>query len=1022
MPEDSPPSDEATKYSLIDLHVKIDMDPVTGKVEGAAFSFMEQMPLCDRWRCDYNPARIEREILEPLRAHIERPPTPENLQAIGNSVSKMLLPPPLLSAIDGKLRQIPLKHERRLRLRITTNDPILSDIPWEFCCASLTSAGSVGSANYLSLEPALHIFRQSGDSVTPASASRPRLSELRVLVVWANPATPAFPMLASARAEARSLIGVLQDSPECRRSVVRELPDATLESLAQAVSDLRPNIVHFVGHGSSSGREPAIVLKSATGHQRVGVSRVSEMLNYPEFRLLCLSACDTAPFAQQATASGKITAAVAMQLPWRDSIAAQFARAFYSALTLSQSAEDALWEGRQAIRGTGADWGNPVLYINAADSEIFDLSPAETPNNLPFRQAHEFVGREATLQDLDATLNQDPRAAVAIVGMPGMGKTLLAIEYGHRRKHLYPGGVYWIRSRNLTEIRESLEEIAEYFGVPEGVSERAKRVIERINSSHARSLLIYDNMLETPPHEWLPDRHHFIATTTDADIVRSLCQLIQLPDLEHDTAVDFLVMRRKGCSPDERNAASAIVSRMGSLPLALALAANHADRLGIGYGAYRELLEQDVVATLTRARKQFMNHTGHTGSLFDTMAISFARLDRNAKRLLQTGTCLATRGIRRDILLRAAGLADKRYEIAVSEAIADITTLSLGTRESDSRFAIHQLIREFVWFRMPSDRRRKCAIDAASALRTGLEIANRTSDWKEVRQDLHHVQAIEERCISETQWESLYSLAIEAGICKREHSDADEAERQFSMAINAANIAYGQDSLQSARAKLHYATIAAVELKQVDLAVTMCEDALSAAVKALPAKSDELADYYNDAGFVIKHCKDPLRALELYDKSMKAATDLSGATFASAVNNRGAAFEALDRYDDAIENYLHAMRLDSRLFGEQHNKVAIRLNNAGRLYCKNGRANQALDMHKRAEKIYIETFGQYHPNVAASCYYLGEAETSLGRYEAALDHYNEAIEIYLRFYDADSWRVVKVREAIEQAKTLSAAS
>jgi hypothetical protein len=65
----------------------------------------------------------------------------------------------------------------------------------------------------------------------------------------------------------------------------------------------------------------------------------------------------------------------------------------------------------------------------------------------------EFVGRHALLWRIASDLHRRERVGttgartpelVQLTGLPGMGKSLLAIEYAHRFSAGYPGGVFWI--------------------------------------------------------------------------------------------------------------------------------------------------------------------------------------------------------------------------------------------------------------------------------------------------------------------------------------------------------------------------------------------------------------------------------------------------------------------------------------------------------------------------------------------------------------------------------------------------
>ncbi|CAH1232954.1 Hypp545 [Branchiostoma lanceolatum] len=80
-------------------------------------------------------------------------------------------------------------------------------------------------------------------------------------------------------------------------------------------------------------------------------------------------------------------------------------------------------------------WLVTVYHTNGMD---------ETPLMVVFpRRMKTFVGREDVFSKIDACLEQNQTCLIK--GLGGVGKTSLAIEYGHRRAGRYPGGVFWVR-------------------------------------------------------------------------------------------------------------------------------------------------------------------------------------------------------------------------------------------------------------------------------------------------------------------------------------------------------------------------------------------------------------------------------------------------------------------------------------------------------------------------------------------------------------------------------------------------
>ena len=288
----------------------------------------------------------------------------------------------------GALMRSPHKSSFVLRLHLAARDPAISGLPWEFaflekCPPLLDRPGHLG------LLPCTHLIRQNGGefSLKPLA-----LEKLRVLVAWANPSDASYPALAFARQEAKTLVSTLTRFHRTSgRLDVRELANAKVGELDSVVDSFRPHILHFIGHGEDGGGEPALILEHGRDHARLGFRQLADILNYPDFRLISLSACRTAAIAQRLTHSG-IPAAIAMQLPWTDTIATQFTQTLFSALIVSAPLDEALAQARQNIRNAGLDWGNPVLYLCGRNTALIEMKPVRPPDNLPFPRNPHFAG------------------------------------------------------------------------------------------------------------------------------------------------------------------------------------------------------------------------------------------------------------------------------------------------------------------------------------------------------------------------------------------------------------------------------------------------------------------------------------------------------------------------------------------------------------------------------------------------------------------------------------------------------
>ncbi|MFC6365014.1 tetratricopeptide repeat protein, partial [Nonomuraea thailandensis] len=232
-------------------------------------------------------------------------------------------------------------------------------------------------------------------------------------------------------------------------------------------------------------------------------------------------------------------------------------------------------------------------------------------NGLPRRPAAAFVGRDTALGDLRRALDDKPGTGVisqAVLGLGGVGKSELALQYAHRHRADYRL-VWWIDADSPDRIRIGLAALAQALtcGIDSVAAEQA--TVEEAAAwavswlaAHPGWLVVFDNVEEVADVEpylaRLTHGHVLITTRRDIgwqhlDITPVRLELLSRP------AATALLAGLIG-PPDAANtgALQDLAEQLGDLPLALTQAGAYIARTPrMTLTRYLELLK-DVPARM----------------------------------------------------------------------------------------------------------------------------------------------------------------------------------------------------------------------------------------------------------------------------------------------------------------------------------------------------------------------------------------------------------------------------------------
>ena len=242
--------------------------------------------------------------------------------------------------------------------------------------------------------------------------------------------------------------------------------------------------------------------------------------------------------------------------------------------------------------------GTPVFH----DRETAEKP--STPRQLPHDIA--FVGRGDLLRALDSATAEVAGQVVILDGMAGVGKTALAVHWGHLTRSRFPDGDFFVNLQgysNGAPVTQSrvVDDLLISLGnmLDDRVDQRSREQLLKGLLAGKRALVVMDNARDSAHVETLiglmpscvilvtsRDRLSPLSTTTGA-------HRVHVEPMPGNEAADLLSVRlgtQRDIDPDER---VRVVQLCGGLPLAITLLADHIVTSGIArLSAFLEWLDR----------------------------------------------------------------------------------------------------------------------------------------------------------------------------------------------------------------------------------------------------------------------------------------------------------------------------------------------------------------------------------------------------------------------------------------------
>ena len=415
---------------------------------------------------------------------------------------------------------------------------------------------------------------------------------------------------------------------------------------------------------------------------------------------------------------------------------------------------------------------------------------------LPITRNRWFIGRTRKLEELEARyFKGEGCQKLALVGLGGIGKTQIALEFAHRVKQHRPGySVFWISAVSRASFEQSYKEIAKRCAIPlhsqnEDIKDSVKQFLDSVLAG--RWLIIVDNsddedvLFGTGSEQdgvidYVPESENglMLFTTRHRETAVSLARnnIVTVEAMDEDEAEAFLSNSLANEQlPRDTQILKTLLSELTYLPLAIAQAAAYMTAMQISVQDYLRLLrntEEDTVSLLSREFRDNTRYKGSKNSIAATWLVSFNQIRQVhpiAADLLSFMSCIECKAIPRSILPSVVSEEGMVYAIGKLRAYDFV-----AERGDGDSYDMHRLVHLAIKAWIDKEGEMQRVIDkVAEHLRIRLSAANQDnrSEWR------HYLPHAIRFLRNTEDWQDLerYTLCMLVGRCLRIDCQLSEA-------------------------------------------------------------------------------------------------------------------------------------------------------------------------------------------------------------------------------------------------------
>ncbi|KAI7759632.1 hypothetical protein LZL87_014155 [Fusarium oxysporum] len=624
---------------------------------------------------------------------------------------------------------------------------------------------------------------------------------------------------------------------------------------------------------------------------------------------------------------------------------------------------------------------------------------------IPFARDSAFVGREDIIAKIIEKHEQaaaDHHNRVALVGLGGVGKSQIAIEYAYRvRKSAPQTWVFWVHAANAARFEQAYRDIANKAEIP-GREDPKADILKIVynwlcDERNGQWLIVLDNADDDdfffdharPLESFLaqtPNGRILITSknrTAAMNLVGPYGRILQVEPMDEEDALALLNARALECIPLAiTHAAAYIKARAPMITMSNYL------------GLFRESEANQMRLLGKEGLQDLRRDNSIRHPVIATWQISFTQIqktEQSAVDLLALMSMFDKQGIPISLLRNGTSQLDFDDALAPLQSFA-LVRLEIG----EQSFEMHRLVQLSMrkWLQA-ANQLSKWTKESIRVLTTAFP-SGKYPTWVDcqvlfphAREIMGHAAGDEEDILNQAE------IALRAGRVLLFRGEYNTAEEVVRMSVEAREKVLGKehpDTLSS----MNNLALALQGQGKYEEAEKRHREILEVSNKIFGKEDPSTLTSMNNMALALQGQGKYKEAKEIHQQTLELKEKVLGKehrdTLAS-MNNLANVLDSIDQFEEAEKMHRETLELNEKVLGKEHPDTLSSMNNLASVLKSMGQYKEAAKIHRQTLELKENVLGKEHPNTLSSMNNLASVLDSMGRFEEAENIQRQTLEL-----------------------------